>query len=296
MTRIFVAGGVSYDTIITLENLPEPKSQTIHYSHYKEQVGSTGSGKAVALHRLGFDTTLQAMIGDDAEGQKIKDYFKQVGVKFLYDYDPKGTERHTNIMDKDGRRISIYTHSATFDINILNRLHYYGQQITENTDILVLNIINYCRRFIYAAKSSSTPIWCDIHDYDGKNPYHQDFINAADFIFMSSDNMPDYKPFMEKMIAMGKRLVVCTHGKDGASAFDGEWFEIPALTYELVDSNGAGDNFFSGFLYGYVQGFHTEKCLQLATIAGGLCVTSEEIASPELSDDKLLSEWYRHYG
>ncbi len=293
MSRVFVAGAVSYDSIIKLEQFPEPHSQTLFSQTYHEGIGSTGAGKALALHHLALETTFHALVGNDTYGDKIRAYFAEKGIDFLVDSDPAGTERHTNLMDAEGNRISIYTHYATFEPEIDK------SAITEainNADTVVLNIINYCRYLIPLAQEASKPLWIDIHDWDGENSYHQDFVDAADYLFMSSDNMPAYKSFMEKMFESGKKLVVCTHGKEGSSAFNGEWYQLPALPYDLVDSNGAGDNFFAGFLYAHLQGFDTERCLQYATIAGGLCVTSDEISSPDLSPAKIQSEWQKHYG
>jgi sugar/nucleoside kinase (ribokinase family) len=121
-------------------------------------------------------------------------------------------------------------------------------------------------------------IWCDLHDYDGKNDHHNDFIEGADFIFMSSEKMPTYKQYMKELINRGKELVVCTHGKDGASAINKKGEEINTgiiRSYEVKDTNGAGDSFFSGFLYGFHKGFDTENCMKFGTIVAGLCVSSE---------------------
>ena len=115
---------------------------------------------------------------------------------------------------------------------------------------------------------------------------------------MSSDALPDYRPFMERQIAAGKQLLVCTHGRSGSTALvpDGTWIDIPALSgYEQVDTNGAGDSFFAGLLYGYLQGYDVERSLRLGTITAGLCVTSTELAYPDLSPVLLESEYRRHY-
>ncbi len=116
---------------------------------------------------------------------------------------------------------------------------------------------------------------------------------------MGSDSMPDYLPFMEALIRRGKKLVVCTHGKEGSSALtsQGEWIETPIINaYAKLDTNGAGDAFFSGFLYGYSQGYALEVCLRIATVVAGLCVTSSELALPSLSAGLVEAEYARHFG
>ncbi|MBN1564366.1 MAG: carbohydrate kinase family protein [Anaerolineae bacterium] len=293
---VFVAGDITFNSLIYLDSFPEPKPQTVFSTGFNETVGGTAAGKALNLNRLGMAVTLHGLIGDDAPGQKIREVFAREKLALIVDIDPKGTPRHVNLMAKDGGRISIYVQYATFEPEIdLDRL---DQQIAQS-DYVALNLSNYCRRLIPLAKAHNKPIWCDIHDYDGINEYHRDFIAGADVITMSSDAMPDYKPFMQRLIADGKRFVVCTHGRAGATALtpDGEWITVPALTtYEQRDTNGAGDSFFAGLLYGYEQGYAIERCLRLGAITAGLCVTSQELFDPDLSVDRIAAEYARIFG
>jgi sugar/nucleoside kinase (ribokinase family) len=296
MQRVLVLGGVSYDTAIYLDVLPTPAPQTIFSRGTHETVGSTGAGKALNLNRLGLPVTLHALIGDDPPGQAIRAYFARERLAFVYDLDLRGTERHVNLMDQDGRRISIFIATGTFEPAI-DRQRLTG--LIAQSDVVALNIVNYCRSLIPVVQGEGRPIWCDIHDYDGINPYHQDFIDAADYLFMSADALPDYRSFMQSLHVAGKQLVVCTRGKDGAIALlgDGRWIETPALlSYPLVDTNGAGDAFFAGVLYSHVSGYPIEICLRLGAIVGGLCITSHELVAPTLSPATLAAEYRRHYG
>jgi aryl-phospho-beta-D-glucosidase BglC (GH1 family) len=71
-------------------------------------------------------------------------------------------------------------------------------------------------------KKYNKEVWTDLHDYNEGNPYHKDFIDAADYVFLSSDNLSDYKSTMQDIMSRNKKLVVCTHGKKGASALTSE--------------------------------------------------------------------------
>lgn len=291
--RLLVLGGVSVNLMIYLESLPAPVPQTLFSRGFHETVGSTGAGKAISLSQLGFPVTFHAPIGADSYGEQICAYLDRPGLTFLYDRDPAGTQRHVNLMDAAGQRISIFINSGSMDPPVDQaRL----SALILQHDLVVLNIANYCRHLIPAIQAAGRPIWCDIHDYDGANPYHQDFIVAADYLFLSSDRLPDYRAFMARQIAAGTRLVVCTHGSRGASALTlaGEWFEQPIRnTYPLVDTNGAGDNFFAGFLYGHLQGYGVRQCLEVGTIVAGLCVTSPELVFPALSRMLVEDEYHK---
>ena len=106
--------------------------------------------------------------------------------------------------------------------------------------------------------------------------------------------MSGYRPFMQHLVTQGKKLVVCTHGRHGSTALtsDHRWIDTPIVPgYTVRDTNGAGDAFFAGFLYGHSRQRPIEQCLRLASITGGLCVTSEELAAPTLSPELLESEY-----
>lgn len=296
MKKVFVAGGVTYDQIIYMDTLPQGKAGSIFSSRSLKCVGGTGAGKALNLDKLGFDTSLHAFVGGDEEGEKIKKYMAKTGIEFISEHDDAGTQRFTNLIDKDGRRISIFTTYNTFEPD------YNMTKVKEkimDSDYVVLNIMNYCRYLIPAAKEAGKEIWCDIHDYDGKNDYYNDFIEGADYIFMSSEYGVDHKALMKKFIGMGKKLVVCTHGKDGAEVMNSNYkvIEVPIIDkYEMKDVNGAGDSFFAGFLYGFSKGESIEKCMKYATINGGLSITSDELYYKELSTEVLEREYDEYYG
>jgi sugar/nucleoside kinase (ribokinase family) len=145
MRKVFVIAGATVDKIICLDKLPEPVPGTVFSKDSYDTIGSTGCGKAISLRKLGFDTTFHAMIGADSSGDLIRKKMEGLGIRFLYDIDPKGTEEHVNLMDDHGGRISIFTRYATFEPEL--RTDKFDEYITES-DYIVLNIINYSRRLI----------------------------------------------------------------------------------------------------------------------------------------------------
>lgn len=296
MPNVLILGGVSFNTMIHLEEFPEPRPQTLYAQRFHETLGSTGAGKALNLRRLGWDVTLHGPIGADEYGRQIRAAFEREGITFLYDIDPAGTQRHVNLMDADGRRMSIFIVPGTFDL-VFDRPRLEAR--IDRQDHAVVNIVNYCRTLIPAIKSRGTPIWVDLHSYDGTNSYHDDFIQAADYLFLSSEAMPDYRPFMRRMIDAGKRLVVCTHGAGGSTALDadGEWIETPILErFRVRDTNGAGDAFVAGVMHGVAAGKPLPVSLRLGTLVAGLCVTDDELAAAALSPELVEAEYRREYG
>lgn len=290
MSNIFIAGGSTYDTIVYLDALPDGQPTTHHKVPFQEAVGSTGVGKALPLTYLGHTAVLYTAFGNDLYGEHIARYLNAKGIAYIKAIDPAGTERHINLMDKQGQRISMFiTQSST-------KLEFPLEQIRAaiaQSEVLVLNIVPYCIDLIPELLASGKPIWTDLHDYDGTNSYHQPFIDAAQYVQLSSDNLSDYEAVMHQLLAAGKQMVVCTHGKKGATLATkaGQWIELPGLdNMEIKDSNGAGDSFFAGLLTGHLLGKNWTECLQYGLICGALAVTDEELACKDLSL-KLLNKY-----
>jgi sugar/nucleoside kinase (ribokinase family) len=287
--KLFITGSATWNSMIYLHQFPDNKPHTLFSKSFHETVGGTGAGKSLSLSRLGFDTTFHTVLGRDLPGELIEEAFLNEKLLLHVDIDPLGTERHTNLMDDKGQRISILCKPGTFDLKINPSRH---EKAISDCDTFVLNINNYCRQFIPIAKKFNKKIWCDIHDYNGYDDYHKDFIAAADCILFSSDQLEDYLPFMHKLIKeQGKELVICTHGSSGACALDkdGVLHECPiAKGFTLIDSNGAGDNFFSGCLYGHLNNLPVPQMLKLGASAAALCINSKELAHPQLCESLLL--------
>lgn len=295
MERIFIIGGTTFDHIVTLPEFPQPVPQTIHQASFQETTGSTGSGKSLCLTKLGVQNTLYSILGDDTYGLHIIHHLRKEKVDFIYDFDPKGTERHINLMDAHGSRISIFiTQSSEFPEVNLNLI----KDVIQKSDLIVLNIIAYCKQFIPVLAQYSKPVWTDLHDYTDGNIYHQPFIDASDVIFLSSDNLSNYKQTMQNLISKGKEMVVCTHGRNGASlvTINGEWIDEPALAdLAITDTNGAGDNFFSGFLYAYLKGKSLKECMKYGTLVAAYCITSHQLVYEGLTSTFLEDEYTKHF-
>jgi len=295
MKKVLIIGGTTWDYIVQVGTFPEPVPQTLHQATLHECCGSTGLGKALPLHQLNVPVVLYSALGADTYGAAISSFIRENGLSAYTITDPAGTERHINIMDEAGQRISIF---ATRSSEALAHDEQLLEKLLRDCDLVVLNIISYCRQLIPLVLRSGKPVWTDLHDFDGSNPYHQDFIDAAAYIQLSSDNLTDYKTVMQTLINQGKKLVVCTHGKKGATLLlpSGEWIEQPALLQEKVaDSNGAGDSFFAGLLYGYLQGQDWKTCLQLASICGAAATQEHRITSAALTETYLQAQHQLHF-
>jgi acarbose 7IV-phosphotransferase len=262
--------------MVFLDAFPEPRPQTIFARGTHETVGSSGAGKALNLRRLGWDTTLWAVVGEDDAGDAIAARMADAGVTFRSVLDPAGTMRHVNLMDARGERISIFANTGTLDLDVDHRTMADHMAAA---DLVAVTIFPHCRGFLPVARELGIGLWVDIHDYDGVNPYHDDFIAAARRLQVSTGNLPGWRAFAERRLEAGTELVVCTHGARGASLLteDG-WNDLEVDPVEPVDTNGAGDAFFAGFATGWMQGRGAERALAQGAETARVAVLSVELA------------------
>jgi sugar/nucleoside kinase (ribokinase family) len=279
MAHPLVLGGASWNTMIHLADFPAPRPATISTARSHVAAGSTGIGKALALKALGHEPLLHATIGDDREGKEIRAFCASRGIAARFDIDPGGTSRHVNLMNDEGERISIFLFNGSphppVDVAALAP-HIMA------ADIIFLNITQSSVPLLSEIRLSDADVWVDLHDYDGGNPWQDQFIAEADVVQLSDEALPDPRPVMERL-ARSARLVICTRGRRGAIVLsEGQWREVPAAPARLVDSNGAGDCFMVALWHALDQGRDLAEAMDFAARAAAIAVESEELVPHDL--------------
>jgi sugar/nucleoside kinase (ribokinase family) len=95
------------------------------------------------------------------------------------------------------------------------------------------------------------------------------FANEDEIRALFQDNSSDYPDLARRLAALGV-LAAVKVGKDGAWIAQGDTVHRvpPVKISDLVDTNGAGDAWASGFLYGHLRGWPLDACGALAALMG----------------------------
>jgi sugar/nucleoside kinase (ribokinase family) len=277
-SRVFVIGPVSWNLLVRVADLPAAEPHAVFAQWHHECLGGTSAGKTLNLRRLGVEVSLCTLIGDDRTGAKIRRALEPSGVDLIVRRSANGSERHVNLMDAAGRRLSIYLTLPEPGAPVPAR----QDAALAAADAVIVDLADHSRQALPAARALGKPVWCDLHDYDGRSAFQAEFLEAADYLFVSDERLPDPHRFLHEQIAAGKRLAVCTRGAQGALALvpGAEIVEVAAEPVaEVVDTNGAGDAFFAGFLSAHLAGEPLRACLDLATSTAAACVRSPELAA-----------------
>ena len=133
MKKALVIGSLNIDMTTKVENLPR-LGETIFGNNFYESCGGKGANQAVAISKLGMETEMIGMIGNDSHGKKLIENLKKYNVK--HDNiirSPEPTGHALILVDKNGNNSIIVISGANFKIT--------ERHIDEKTDIINENDI-----------------------------------------------------------------------------------------------------------------------------------------------------------
>jgi sugar/nucleoside kinase (ribokinase family) len=276
-TRVAVYGPASWNHLILLDRLPDPVPHMQFAIGDHHTLGGTSAGKVLHLADQGIEVALHALIGHDEDGRRVATALASGNVR-LEAYASERTERHANLMTRAGERVSLYlsTPSSPAAADVDRMEAALAEAEVAVVDLSEVGAALVERRL---AGADGAPIWTDLHDYDGTSTFHEPFLRAADVVFMNDDATDDPWALMQSCLDRGPRIAVCTLGAQGAIAFaaTGERAEVPAVPVEVVDTNGAGDAFFAGFLAASLAGENLTSRLAAGARQATVALASEHL-------------------
>jgi sugar/nucleoside kinase (ribokinase family) len=157
--------------------------------------------------------------------------------------------------------------------------------------------MNFARPFLKAAKALGKTIATDVHVLaDIHDPYNEDFLAAADILFLSHENISgDLKDFIRRLTdTYPLGTLVMGLGAEGALLYQRDHDSIQAFpaiyTRKVENTVGAGDALFSAFCHFTNQGQRPEAALSKAMVFASYKVGESGAARGFLREAELL-EW-----
>ncbi|MDX3536034.1 adenosine kinase [Streptomyces sp. MB09-01] len=292
-TDVLVLGGAGVDTIVHVPELPLPYADSYMIRPGIEtRAGQSGDFVALGVSSLGLRTHHLDMIGEDHEGDLVRALHRDRGISLTEVPLPGGTKRAVNLVGPDGRRLSLYDDSRSQESDRLPEATVRDLAAVSRHAHVV--ITHPCALALPVLRETRVTLSTDLHDWDGANPYHEPFALAADLVFLSTTALDDPERTMRDIARRGRaRAVVATAGAEGAYLLaDGELVHVPAVTppAPVVDSNGAGDAFASGFLFGWLNGEDLRRCALYGAVAGAYACTVPSTRTDTIASAELLAE------
>ena len=297
MGKILVSGLVNVETTLKVRQFPI-EYYPIDYPFFGVDTAASGVGYNIAgaLTALGDGVKLTGLTGFDFQSAYIRDTLqnRQIPTEYLL---PSLTQTPSSVIlyDPSGRR------QVWCDLKDIQEQTYpFTPELLQDVDLIAACNINFNRALLPMAKAAGKTVATDVHVlsdiYDG---YNQDFLQAADILFLSDEAIEgDYAPFLHEIAhAYGTKIIVLGRGSKGAALlFDGKVTSLPAVQVgPVVNTVGAGDALFSAFLHYHVKGLSPLEALIRAQLFASAKIGANGGGNGFVNENQIETYYHRFW-
>ena len=311
MTKIIGLGNALVDIIVFIDedelleklDLPKGSMQLVDIEkssmirkaceHLPSSFASGGSAANTiyGLAKLGVETSFIGKIGKDDYGRIFKEDLEQSNIKPVLLTSDTHSGRAVALISPDRER-TFATHlgaAIELDADDLHADHFSGHDVFHIEGYIVQNN-ELLEKAVKLAKENGMDISLDLASYNVVED-NLEFLRYivkeyVDIVFANEEESKSFtgKEPLEALNELAEfcRIAVVKIGKEGSLVKSGEdVFHIDAIDVELVDTNGAGDIYAAGFLYGMSRGWSLDKCGKAGAILAGKII---EISGARLDE------------
>lgn len=293
MRKIIVSGLLNIETTLDAEKFPIEYCP-IEYRFFgiNSYVSGVGTNISFALKKLSNEVRVLSLTGDDLYRGVILNEFneKEIRTNGILPI-IKATPVSLVLYDKDGKR-KIYC-----DLKNIQENEYPLKMAIEylyDCDIAVLCNINFNRGLLKAARELNKTIATDVHVLSNlDDEYNKDFLRYSQIVFLSDEGIQgDKKQFLSLMKdKYDMEIIVLGCGKDGALMYvrqDDRFYKMDSVKNDnTVNTVGAGDALFSGFINFYAKGFSPLECLKRAQVFASAKISFDGASQGFIDEDEI---------
>ncbi|HEY1848204.1 MAG TPA: adenosine kinase [Opitutaceae bacterium] len=247
---------------------------------------STGGSAANATYnaaRLGLRTTFIGKLGNDELAEAYANRFRAAGVDAArFKHGSVANARCLALVTPDAQRTMRTCLGAAMTLSPaeITPEDFRGVQHAHIEGYLVFNEA-LCTAVLGAARKAGCTISLDLSSYEVVNAARAWMLaqlgKGIDVVFANEDEIralfpgggSDYEALARKLASKGVTAAV-KMGSEGAWIASGkEAHRMPPVRLsDVVDTNGAGDAWAAGFLYGFIRGKPLDECGAIAAVLG----------------------------
>jgi sulfofructose kinase len=255
MSKVLCVGIATVDTIVLVEKYPAANERVVALDSIRA-VGGPATTAAVALARLGVDTALSCVIGDDDASHFVFETLKREGIDTQHVVVDKSVRTATGTIvvskSEQTRAIMVQPHSQRpskpTNINDYQWIHVdqFGMQTIKDWGV---------------KRGGATKLSIDIG-------YETPGLNAADYdLYAPSENITTDV----STAARDRNIVVVSKGGEGSVYSNGiDSGVVPAIKAEIVSTLGAGDVFHGALVATQVWNKPIAEAVAIANAVAGL--------------------------
>lgn len=237
---------------------------------FVKKAGGAPANVCVQAQKLGHQTVYLTKVGDDAFGEFLIETLKNEGVDTTYV--SKAKEYETSLafvsFTPDGEREFSFFRKKAADLYFTEEdfkdVAFSKGDVLEFGSVALQTEVakNTHKYLINKAKESGATICFDpnlrFNLWDDKNELRNvvnEFLEYADVVKVGDEEI-DFitnktgEESIKAIMRPNVKILVLTKGKDGATIYlkDGRQYSCPGYKVKAIDTTGAGDSFFGGFI------------------------------------------------
>jgi sulfofructose kinase len=291
-------GICALDYSCLLEKYPQ-LDEKIELSHFEKHGGGPVPTALATLARLGVRTAYIGKVGQDSEGDYVRTELARDGVNtdfMIQDAAVKTPCAYIWIDRPSGKRTVVLNRKSMSDMGntqippsaITSGKIFLVDGWEVNTTVEILKQVKQANRTVVA-------------DFGSMRDRMEEMLSYVDYPIVSEKFVRqfwgeiDNAEAVRQLLKWGATGAVVTCGANGSFGADKhkDYFQ-PAFKIEVVDTNGAGDVFHGGFIYGLLQDRDFQQNLRFASAVAALKCTElgSRFAIPSL---EKVEEFLKNY-
>lgn len=269
----------------------------------KLSLGGVGRNIGENLVKLGVDTRLISIVGDDPYGSKIMDEARLIGLNMQDTLVLKGqsTATYLSILDKEGDMVAAISDMGVYD-NMSIDFIKQKQHVINSSRLCIIDtnipakvieyIVTQNRDTDFFLDTVSTAKAKRVKDIIGY--FHTIKPNKIEAEILSGIEIKsnaDMKKAADYFLNKGVKRVFITMGKDGVYYYDGKnenTIKTPEI--KVINATGAGDAFVAGLAYSYLNNFNIDYAARFAVTASVLALSHENTINPNMSLENIINK------
>ena len=285
--RILIIGSSNLDFVMNMYKLPEAGETIVDNGGVAYIPGGKGAGAAIAFSRLGAESVFCAKLGADIHGQKLYNYYKEIGLNTTYikvDHDnPTGLA--VVMKEGEGRTRTVVFPGANAQLTT----EIIMEAFECNPDALYLGFEIPYPMVVTAARvaaSKGIPIFIDATsaskelDLEQLPPVEIFSPNEQEAQELTGILPTSMETSLRAALAIARkskaRNVVIKQGARGAFLYDGKRYNtFPAVRADkTVDTTSAGDAFTAAMVLEYLRnGGDIKEAIKYGNVAAAITIT-----------------------
>lgn len=243
-----------------------------------ESVGGNAANVAVGLARLGIDTAIYTILGEDDAAKRIIRTFRHEKISLRY-LRQQGQTNQSTVISFEGER-TIFTYHEKRDYNLPSLPHIpwiYLSSMRDGFYKVFDDLVTYLRRHqVFVVYNPGT------FQLNAGLPRSLGILHKTTVLILNRDEAGlwlgkspeiNIKDLLTELAMLGPKNVIITSGRDGSYGFDGiNFYFCPIFEAPHLEATGAGDAFASGLTAALIYGNSLKEAMRWGTLNAAFVV------------------------